>query len=146
MIAYHYTSGETIPTGSTITSEQSSGSSKPYYDIVWPIYKKVADELGKYFPTEFGYAYPAKRSHMEHDPLVVEAPDDCVTAGNFSHSVYVTIDICGNGGMNDKSLPLQQRLENRKRLIEAQAREYFDVKDPSDPERVELISDRWTVV
>ncbi len=137
MLATHYSSNEIVG-GSVIRSDQTK---ERLYRHVHAIYKGVADDLGKYFPDEYGYAYPIWTPRKKF-PYVyqVTAEASYVTAGNFNHSLYVAIARVSE--FTDKRLPLNQRVANRDGMIRQLAELYFA---PGPVEYRELISDRWIV-
>jgi hypothetical protein len=140
MYGIHY-SPRTLLTGECLRSTQSKAQS---FDIVWPVYKAVADELGLYFPKEYGYAYPIDKTDLERfgrfSEHFVFAPDAQVTRGNYHYSVYVTMSSYISA---DRALSLKDRLVERTRLIRERAFTYFT--EISSVNACELISDVWTV-
>lgn len=130
-IGYHYSS-EALKPGDVLKGTTSAAN----YDLVWGIYKAVTEEQGKYWPHEFGYAYPNKR--FDRACFAVEAPKSKVTAGNWNHSLHVTLDRLRE--FTDRNLPLKERLEKRNERIKEEALKYFKADDS-----IELISDSWTV-
>jgi hypothetical protein len=140
MYGIHYSPCKLEP-GELIRSSQNKAQS---FDIVWPIYKAVADDLGLYFPKEFGYAYPIDKTDLERFERFPEhfvfAPDTQVTRGNYHFSVYVTMSSYISA---DRSLSLKERLIERERLIRERAFTYFT--ETASVNACELISDMWTV-
>jgi hypothetical protein len=140
MHAIHY-SAHPLEIGSRIFSAQTKALS---YDIVWPIYKAVADELGLYFPKEYGYAYPIDKTDLDRfkrfSEHFVVAPDNQVTRGNFHYSLFVTMSSYMSA---DRSLPLADRLLAREQLTRKRAYTYFT--EISSVNACELISDAWVV-
>jgi hypothetical protein len=141
MYGYHY-SPLTLETGRTVISRQGRAAS---YKHVWALYKRVADELGLYFPEEYAYAYPLDKTDLarfesfsEH---IVYAPDSNVTLGNFHYGVYVTMDSYLGA---PRDLPLSERLVERDRRIVERAYTYFT--EITNTNAIELISDKWTVI
>jgi|SRR5476651_254297 len=130
-----------IETGNRIISRQGKALS---YDIVWPIYKAVADELGLYFPKEYGYAYPLDKTDLDRfkrfSEHIVLAPDYQVTVGNLHYSLFVTMSSYMS---SDRSLPLADRLIARQQLIRERAITYFT--ETTDVNTCEMISDAWVV-
>ena len=140
MRGYHYSTLVFEP-GTIITSVQSVGET---YKIVHGKYKEVANELGIYFPDNYGYAYKNIRtnSHFVSAPNEVFAPDDKVTEGNLNHSVlYVMYHL---RSFIPRGIPLEDRLCERNIVLRVEAKRYFTKLDRDD--EIELISDVWTVV
>lgn len=141
MYGFHYSTRQ-IDTGDLIASRQGHATS---YKHVWTLYKRVADELGLYFPEEYAYAYPLDKTDLarfssfsEH---IVVAPDHKVTRGNFHFGVYVTMDSYLGA---PRDLPLAERLIERDRRIVERAYTYFT--EVNSTNAVELISDEWKVI
>ena len=143
--AYHYSTGR-IATGELIKSNQHTQTS---YNLVWGLYKEVADELGIVLPREYGYAYPTVHDHFkidgDHAPwklFEVQAPKDSVIRGNLLFSVYKTM--AELGGYVDRSIKvLAERLAKRDKQVKQCANLYFTKLDRL--EDIELISDQWIV-
>lgn len=135
----HYSSNKEIPLGSVIFSEQHKGST---FKRFYAIYKKVADELGKYYPESFGYAYPEKREHFgnRYRCYVVTADECKVTKGNFNFSIYAMM-ARGLGSFKGIS-SLEERKLSIDTWIEASARTYF----AADGKDIEYISDCFEVI
>lgn len=142
MNGVHYSHSVLLALGKIITSEQTQQQT---YKLVWDQFKTVADELGVYFPNEFGYAYPKLAEpgrFTECATMLVEAPDDKVTRGNIDYSVYHVMAYLGQ--ITNRKLPLAERLEQRAAAIRDRARKYFTELD--DESKIEMISDQWAVV
>lgn len=145
-IGYHH-SHTLIPLGETIFAAQSKNAS--YLNLYYPIYKSVADELGKYFPLEIGYAYPTRRTDLSFEHIhTVEAKEEFVTLGNANFSVWHAI--AQNPIRSLMHLPLEERTAKRNAWIKSMAVQYFDIgsllEDGSNGQnQIELISDRWIV-
>jgi hypothetical protein len=141
MYGIHY-APHSLEIGTRIVSAQAKALS---YDIVWSIYKAVADELGLYFPVQYGYAYPIDKTDLDRfnrfSEHFVFAPDNQVTRGNYHYSVYVTMD---SYMKTDRSLPLSERLAAREQLTRERAYIYFT--EISSVNVCELISDAWMVI
>ena len=143
--AYHYSTGH-IASGDIITSNQHTQAS---YNLVWNLYREVADSIGIVLPREYGYAYPKPRHHFEtegNNPrwrlFVVEAPQDSVIIGNLHYSVYKTM--AELGGYVDRSIKsLTERLAKRDAQVRKAAKLYFT--ELSEPDNIELISGNWLV-
>ena len=136
--AYHY-SDNRLKIGDRIYSHQSTGKT---FNLVWSLYKIIADELGIYFPKDYGYAYPS--NHLENvtslNLYTVSAPSNSVTSGNYNYSLYVTMAALGQ--LTDKTIKdMDRRILTRNRVIKERAKLYFLAK-----ENIELISDLWIVV
>jgi hypothetical protein len=139
VIGYHYSS-EPIPLGDIITSDQHKAQT---FSIVWEVYKEVADELGLYFPKEYGYAYQENQNRSFRFKYTVDADSRFVTRGHTQHSVYFTMAHLSH--FMDRRIPsLAERLVNRRKLLKTQARHYF--LSLHEPENIEMISDQWCVV
>jgi len=141
MQAIHYSSKEIQP-GSIITSAQSPS---PTFNIVWPIYKQVADELGLYFPKAYGYAYVNRSLRSFEHKYIVEAPIEYVTYGDYDHSLFVVMDRCNELVPGYRKLPLEERLRQRAIKIREESFAYFNFTN-IDPDHIEAISDRWIVL
>jgi CO dehydrogenase maturation factor len=104
--------------------------------------KKVADELGKYYPENFGYAYPEKREHFgsSYRCYVVTADENKVTKGNFNFSIYAMM-ARGFGSFKGIS-SLEERKLSIDTWIEASARTYF----AAEGKDIEYISDCFEVI
>jgi hypothetical protein len=139
---FHYTRGDLVlPAGATITSEQSTYKTwKRFHGI----YAEVANELGRYYPAEFGYAYPIEKAHFGKKAQLVEAPSEFITMGLFKHSVFVAMDM-GFGPEFKQIKSLEERIAAQNAAIKARAYKYFDVTG-AKMDSVEMISDRFSVV
>jgi hypothetical protein len=141
MYGYHFSPLQ-LETGTLVTSYQGRAAS---YKHVWTLYKRVADDLGLYFPKQYAYAYPIDKADLarfsrfpEH---IVYAPDHKVTRGNYHYGVYVTMDSFMGA---PRELPLAERLAERDRRIVQRAYTYFTEVNSTDA--CELISDAWRVI
>lgn len=143
MKAVHY-SKNPIETGAIITSIANSYGT---YQYTWGVYKKVADELGIYFPENYGYAYPDARPEFErYSEYKVEAPDEFVSRCSLACSVMVAMDIFSPSAIrrsNPQIKSLEERDAIRAKAISKIARQYFT---PTNKCRIELISDKWVVI
>jgi hypothetical protein len=142
---YHY-STSIIATGEKIRSNQHTQTS---FNLVWGLYKQVADELGIALPREYGYAYPAIRDNFKPfgpdafwKMFVVSAPQSSIITCNLNYSVYKTM--AELGGFVDRSIKaLADRLAKRDVAVRKNAHAYFT--NLADPKEIELISDQWIV-
>ncbi len=139
---FHYTRGDLVlPVGATVTSTQSTYKTwKRFHSI----YAEVAAELCRYYPAEFGYAYPIEKSHFGSTPHLVEAPSEFITMGIFKHSVFAAMDM-GFGPEFKQIKSLDERIAAQNAAIRARAYKYFDVTG-AKMDTVEMISDRFIVV
>lgn len=143
---YHY-SPVRIPSGELVTSCQHTQNC---FNLVWGLYKQVADELKIALPREYGYAYLMQREslHIREDEdgwnlHAVEAPESSVISGNLNYSVCVTMAELG-AFVNRSIAILEERIANRNRQVREQALRYFTkLNNPYD---IELISDQWIIL
>jgi hypothetical protein len=133
-------SSKILNVNDTIISKQHLGRT---YKLVWDVYKQVAEELNKFLPYEFGYAYPINKNIDKFSRMnkYLVTSDD-VTIGNFNYSIYLTMDMLGS--LVDRSLPLKDRLIKRDILIRERAFNYFT--KINDVDEIELISNEWKVI
>lgn len=129
--------GVTLKPGDII---KSNDSTYRYYDVLWPIYKEVADDLGLFFPETYGYAYPVGK----HSGILVESNGPVVKGYNEKSIGYVGAWMGVNSFIRDvpRSMPLEERLALRKIRIKEFATGYFFPPD----DRYEMLAEKWVVV
>lgn len=125
-----------IGTGSIIIS---NASKLEYYDEIWSEYKKSADELGLYFPYDFGFAYSETKEDLKYHSkkYLVECENAEVTRCDYRYSMQILLE---NSFFSPMSL--NYALKNRKELKE-HIENYFNCKDE---EFAEYISDKFLII
>ena len=108
-----------------------------HYDYIHAIYKKVANELGLYFPYKFGFAYSLNKDDIGFKHKYnIEANNNKVTKCDFRYSLQILLE-----DSFYSPLSLKYALKNPKH-IENHAKMYFNCEDDNYSE---YISDLFIV-
>jgi hypothetical protein len=111
------------------------------YDLVWNIYKSVADKLGLDLPKQYGYAYPYKKliqSSLQCYKVVSTKKD--VLKCDLNYSIPMTMGMLRE--LTNRSLELDERIKVRNDLIRSRAEKYFN---STNDVVSELISSNWII-
>lgn len=117
----------------------SNASKLEHYDEIWFEYKKVADELGLYFPYEFGFAYLNTKEDLKYHSkkYFVECEIDKVTRCDYRYSMQILLENSFFSPMTVK-----YALKNKKDL-KKHIENYFNCKDEKF---AEYVSDNFIVI
>jgi len=132
---HHYSKNEILLNSNII----SDAYKLDHYDYVYSVYKKVADELGLYFPEKFGFAYSTNKELSGFkNKYIVSADKNKVTKCDFRFSLQILLE---NSFYSPISLEYALDKESKKSL-ENHARMYFNCEDDNYSE---YISDSFIV-
>ncbi len=139
MVTYHYSKKE-IKVGSVIVSQCINDEYQQFYQLVWDKYKKVADELGIYFPEKFGFCYSEiKKFKPERNLYQCEVDEQFVTRGDLDFSPYLIIESSFFSHISRDFFLNPEYGGIARGIVMA----YFH---PTNSDKVELISDQFQVV